>query len=273
MSPKTTAVFFPFDAFGSAGAGAGARLLADALRELLDDNRREKVATRARCYAGKVRLHEAAFDRLDALQAWRTTGRKLARQALARDDFLIWASGNHLGVLPVYEELAERDILVVQLDAHLDAYNLSDCTRELSHGNFLLHCQRLPALVNVGHRELLLRPEHVAKFYRQTFSAAELTIHPEKTLAAIGDACAAAGSVFVDLDCDVLDPAFFPAVAEPVPFGLSPQMLLRLLAAIGFDRLAGLALSEFQPARDAGDRCLETLMWLLEYVLLGVYEG
>src|SRR5262245_13765591 len=176
MPNKTTAVFFPFDLFGSAGAGAGSRLLADAFRELLDDNRQEKIATRARCYAGKVRLHEAAFDNLDALQAWRETGRKLARSALARGDCLIWAAGNHLGVLPVYEELAERDILVVQLDAHLDVYNLSDCTRELSHGNFLLHGERLPPLVNVGHRELLLRPDYVAKFYRQTFPAAELAL-------------------------------------------------------------------------------------------------
>ncbi|MBM4073329.1 MAG: arginase family protein [Planctomycetes bacterium] len=272
MANKTTAVFFPFDQFGGGGAAAGARLLADAFRELLDDNRREKVATRARCYAGKVRLHEAAFDDLDALQTWRETGQELVRQALARGDFLIWAAGNHLGVLPVYDELAGRDMLVVQLDAHLDVYNLSDCTKELSHGNFVRHCERLPPLINVGHRELLLRTEYVAKFYRQTFSAAELTIHPDKTLAAIGDACVQPGRVLVDLDCDVLDPAFFPAVSEAVPFGLTPQMLLRVLAAIGMDRLAGLAISEFQPARDAADRCLETLMWLLEHVLLAVYE-
>lgn len=273
MPATTTAVFFPFDLFGSAGAAAGARLLADAFRELLDDNRREKIATRARCYSGKVRLQEAVFDNIDALQAWRETGRSLARQVLARDDFLIWAAGNHLGVLPVYEELAGRDVLVVQLDAHLDAYNLSDCTRELSHGNFLLHCERLPALVNVGHRELLLRPDYVAKFYRQTFSAAELTIHSEKTLAAIGAACASAKAVFLDLDCDVLDPAYFPAVDERTPFGLSPQMLLRVLDAVGLERLTGVAISEFHPARDAGDRCLETLMWLLEYLLLQHYEG
>ena len=57
--------------------------------------------------------------------------------------------GNHLSVLPVLEELG-RDTLVVQFDAHLDIYHLSDCTTEPSHGNFLLHAEgELPALVVV----------------------------------------------------------------------------------------------------------------------------
>ena len=46
------------------------------------------------------------------------------------------------------------DALVIQLDGHLDIYNLADCTPELSHGNFLLHAEApLPAVVNVGHRD------------------------------------------------------------------------------------------------------------------------
>ena len=55
----------------------------------------------------------------------------------------------------MYEELSgkgkrESNTLVIQFDAHLDVYNLSDCTAELSHGNFLLHgAGPLPAIVNV----------------------------------------------------------------------------------------------------------------------------
>ncbi|MCI0352865.1 MAG: arginase family protein [Acidobacteriales bacterium] len=146
----------------------------------------------------------------------------------------------------------------------------SRCRR--SSTNRRLHCQRLPRLINVGHRELLLRPEHVKKYYQHAYSAAELAVHSEKTLAAIGAACETETRVFVDLDCDAFDPAYFPAVAEPTPFGLSPQLLLRILEVIGIHRLAGIALSEFHPAHDVADRGLETLMWLLEYVLLGVYE-
>src|SRR5437667_12234098 len=94
---KTRAICFPFDLFGSGGTRAGAELLADAVREMLADNRREKVRTRARAYAGKVRVSEFTFDRLDDYQDWRASGRRAARTALDRGDFLLWVSGNHLG--------------------------------------------------------------------------------------------------------------------------------------------------------------------------------
>ncbi len=275
MSGKTSAFFFPFDLFGSGGTGAGAQLLADAFQEMLADNRREKVATRARAYAGKVRFQEFAFETLADYQEWRRGARQAVRQVLDQGDWLLWTTGNHLGALPVYEELgrAKEPVLVVQFDAHLDIYHLTDCTSELSHGNFLLHAESpLPEIINVGHRELLLRPDYVAKHYRQTFSAAELASNPDAVLAAVREACAAARRVFLDIDCDVFDPAFFPALAHPLPFGLSPQLVLRLLDAAWSERVVGLALSEFDHARDQDDRGLATLLWLIEYVLLKRHE-
>src|SRR2546430_7279849 len=116
---KTAAVFFPFDLFGSGGTAAGAELLADAFREMLDDNKRERVPTRARAYAGKIRVEECSFPTPESYQQWRERGRKAARRALHRGDFLLWVAGNHLGVLPVYDELSsKKNTLVVQFDAH-----------------------------------------------------------------------------------------------------------------------------------------------------------
>ncbi len=273
---STTAVFFPFDLFGSRGAGAGAELLADAFREMLADNRREQVPTRARAYQDRVRVREIAFETLAAYEDWRRRGRRAVRQAWDRGDFLLWVTGNHLGALPVYDELA-RDhdgTLVVQLDAHLDIYNLTDCTEELSHGNFLLHCAGpLPEIINLGHRELLLRPEYVAEYYRESFPASALALDPEPALARVRAAAKQARRVFLDLDCDVFDRAFFPATANPVPFGLGPQLVLRVLEAAWSERVVGLAVSEFEPARDPSDHSMATLMWLLEYLLLKRYEG
>jgi agmatinase len=269
----TRAIFFPFDLFGSAGAKAGAELLADAFQELLADNKREKIATRARAYANKVRFEEYAFETLADYEDWRSQARTRIRQVFQHGEFLLWVTGNHLGALPLYDELP-RDALVVQLDAHLDIYNLSDCTTELSHGNFLLHAERpLPAIVNLGHRELLLRPEYIHKHYQAAFSAAELTLDGAGVLAKLRPLCESAPRVFLDLDCDVFDPAYFPATSQARPFGLDPLFFLRVLDAIGAERLAGLAVSEFDPARDQHDRCLETLMWLIEYVLLLKYEN
>lgn len=271
---KTSAVFFPFDLFGSAGTSAGAHLLADAFAEMLDDNRREKVPTRAAAYRDQVRAREIKFETQEEYRDWREQGRQAVRQAWRKDELLLWVSGNHLGVLPVYDELAEAagKTLVLQFDAHLDVYNLTDCTAELSHGNFLLHCAGpLPPIINVGSRELLLRPDHVKKYYREVFPAADLAIDPAPALERVRKACRQAERVFIDIDCDVFDPAYFPAVANPLPLGLSPHLLVRFLEAAWSDRVVGVGLSEFDPSRDRNDHSLGTLVWLLEYLLLKQY--
>jgi arginase family enzyme len=272
---NATAVIFPFDLFGSGGAGAGAALVADELREVLADNRRERVPTRAAAYAGRLRLREFAFEKLADYDGWRGRGRRAARQVLDRGDFLLWLTGNHLGALPLYDELARLgdDLLVVQLDAHLDVHHFAGCTAEPSHGNFLLHCDGpLPPLLNVGHRELLLPDEYVGRYYRAAISAARLAADPPAVLKEVRARCGEARRVFLDIDCDVLDAAFFPAVSRPVPFGLSPSQLLGVLEAAWCDRVAGVAFSEFDPGRDDNDRGLAALVWLIEYLLLKRFE-
>jgi arginase family enzyme len=272
---KTSALFFPFDLFGSGGTKAGVELLADAFQEMLADNKRERRPTRGRAYANKVRFQEFLFETLADYQDWRRQARLALREVWERGDFLLWTTGNHLGVLPLYDELARHpdDALVIQFDAHLDIYNLSDCTKELSHGNFLLHCQgNLPAIINVGHRELLLPRDYVASYFTHDYSAAELAIDPERALAQVRAAAQSAGRVLIDLDCDVFDPAFFPSSAHPQPFGLSPQLFLRFLDSVWTDKVLGLAISEFDPAKDDRDRGLSTLIWLYEYVLLRRHE-
>jgi arginase family enzyme len=269
---KTTAVFLPFDLFGSAGTSNGVALLADAFKELLADNRRERRPTRARAYAGKVRVQEFLFEKLEDYRNWRKEARQVARQLLSNGDFLFWITGNHLGALPLYEELG-KETLVVQLDAHLDVYNLSDCTAELSHGNFLLHADTaLPRIVGVGHRELLLPAEHIGKYYEATFSAADVATDADAVLTKLRQRSGEATKILIDIDCDVFDPAFFPAVSHPLPFGISPAFLLRILDAVWSERVVGVSISEFEPGRDQNDRSLATLVWLLEYLLLQRYE-
>jgi len=272
---KTQALFFPFALFGSEGTKAGAEALADAFQEMIEDNKRETAPTRARSYAGLVRFEEFTFARLADYDDWRDEARIAVRRVLKNDDFLIWCSGNHLGVLPVYDELAQqKNTLVVQFDAHLDIYNLADCSKELSHGNYLLHCAAPPPdVICIGHRDLFLPAVHVKRHFQHAVSAADLAIDPEPTFAMLRQAGGAAERVFIDIDCDVLDPAYFPAVAHPLPFGMSPQLLLRFLDALWSPKIVGVALSEFDQARDRNDQSLSTLLWLLEYLLLRLYEG
>src|SRR6185437_5272569 len=99
-----------------------------------------------------------------------------------------------------------------------------------------------------------------------------LAIDPEPALDELRQMCHIAERVFLDIDCDVFDPLSFPAVAQPVPFGLSSSLLLRLVDAIWSPNVAGLFLSEFDPARDRNDQSLATLVWLIEYLLLRLHE-
>lgn len=272
MHPQTVAVIFPFDLFGSSGTAAGACLLGDALREMVADSRSETRPARALAYRDNLKLRESPFETIEQLQLWRGKGRQIARRVLGRGEFLLWLGGNHLSILPVYEELS-ADTVVVQLDAHLDIYNLSDSTSTLSHGNFLLHAQQpLPAVINVGHRDLFLPKEHVQNHYHKTLPAAEVLMGQESAIRNIQTSLRPYKRVFLDIDCDVFDPAFFPATSTPLPFGLAPGFVLFLLRMIGREKLCGMSLSEFQPSRDRDDRSLGTLIWLIEWLLLHRYE-
>jgi arginase family enzyme len=272
---NTSAVVFPFDLFGGAGAADGASLLADELREILADNRRERVETRARCYSDKVRLREIEFADIDAVSAWRRSGRQAVRQVLRQGDFLLWLAGNHLAALPVYDELAALGDgeLIVQFDAHLDIHHFAGCATEPTHGNFLLHVEgAMPPIVNVGHRELLLTPNYVAKHFQRTIPAGDLAVDATAGLKEVRRAVTAAKRVWIDIDWDVLDPAFFPAVSRTAPFGLSPSQLLHFLNAIWSPKVAGVMLSEFVPARDRNDESLAIATWLIEWLLLRQHE-
>src|SRR5207249_4391089 len=120
------------------------------------------------------------------------------------------------------------------------------------------HCDgRPPPLVNVGHRELLLRPEYVAEYYQRTFPAPALAADAGAAVSYLREACGKARRIFLDLDCDVFDPAFLPASGHAMPFGIAPALVLRVIEEIWSDRVVGVALSEFEPGRDQRDQSLE----------------
>ena len=268
MPFSANAVVFPFDCFGSAGTGEGAKLLGDALNEAIEDEALEDQETRPRSYTRGLTIGEVEFNTPESLMNWREVGTEHARELLAEKAFLLWLSGNHLGVLPVFDSLS-RDTLIIQLDAHLDIYNFHDTTEELCHGNFLRH--RLtdePRIVNIGHRDLFLMPEELDQFFAETIPAEQLAADFANCLKRLRLLAKGAKRIWIDLDVDVIDPSFAPAVHTPMPYGVLPQQLLAILEAIGWNKLTGLSVSEFDPGRDVRDQTLNLLGWLLEWVLL-----
>ena len=191
---------------------------------------------------------------------------------------VIWLGGNHLSVLPVYEELgAEKDAtgtVVVQFDAHLDVYQLHDINPNLANGNFLLHSEEtLPSVVNVGHRDLFLSAGEIREKFTATYSSLDIAHDPERCAKEIRQRAEGAKRVWVDIDVDVFDQTIMPAVHHPLPFGPTPLLILKLLDAAFDGNVVGVSISEFDPWRDNRDAGLNLLGWLIEWVLLRWYEA
>ena len=235
---------------------------------MLSDAKRETQAARSHAFRDQLRIKEFAFETLAQCEAWRKTGRQAIRSAFKADERVLWLAGNHLAVLPAYEELGP-DALVIQFDAHLDIYNLADCTTELSHGNFLLHADGpLPAIINVGSRDLFINQEHAQAHFREILSAEKTMLDPDRVDKRLNNLARKAARIWIDIDCDVFDPAFFPAVQHPQPMGLSPSFTLSLLSTLDWKKVLGVSISEFDPGRDRNDQSLLTLVWLMEWCLL-----
>jgi arginase family enzyme len=266
-------IVFPFDSFGNAGTGAGAKLLGDVVREIIADTEAETRPTRQDAFRGNLTVEEFDFETPVKLAAWRKTGRDAAKKELAGKNFTLWLGGNHLSVLPVYDVLGPLDT-VVQFDAHLDVYSQHDVTPTLSNGNFLNHTAgRLPRIVNVGHRDLFLPESERAGTFVATVSAADLAGDAGRLAKTLNESRYHDGRIWIDLDVDVFDPAFCPAVHDPLPVGLAPSEFLRLLDSIWSDKVVGLSISEFDPGRDVRNMSLSLLGWLVEWVLLRVCES
>ena len=267
------ATVFPFDHFGHAGTGAGALLLGDVLREAVADAAEEVEPVRPQSYAGELEIAEFDFPTPKEVASWRATGRAAARARLTSGDFTLWLAGNHLGVLPIYDELGANDF-VIQLDAHLDCYDLAGTLDTLSHGNFLRAIKPpRPDIVVIGHRDQFLPPGRVRKWVAEAVPAAECHRDFAGVLTRLAERTSKAERVWLDVDVDALDPAFAPAVQSPQPFGLTPAQLLALVDSVGVSRLAGVSVSEFDPGRDRRDATLELLAWWLESLLLARVGG
>jgi len=62
-----------------------------------------------------------------------------------------------------------------------------------------------------------------------------------------------AKAVWISFDIDVTDPAFAPGTGTPVPGGLLPRELLKMMRAFGAEGLAGMEVVEVSPPYDQSD--------------------
>lgn len=82
-----------------------------------------------------------------------------------------------------------------------------------------------------------------------------------------------ADSIYVSIDCDVLDASAAPGVSAPTPGGLSTRELYRLLRhLVSDDRLAGVELVECAPPLDRDGTTVDAAARAIAHVLAGYLE-
>jgi agmatinase len=273
MNPSWPVVCFPFDLFGNSGCGAGAQLLFDVVREIVEDQEMESSPIRSQAYTEKLQLLEVEFEDLKSLAAWQSLGVELAQKHFQRAlksksghrPFMLWLGGNHLSIAPIYQTLGKKD-LIIQFDAHLDIFDLHDTKQSLTHGNFIRHGSYSVPIINIGHRDLLIPQNDIQQFFEKAIAVEDMT--PDQ-LHALSARCQQAERIWIDIDLDVIDPTFCPAVHQRTPFGIPPLTLLNWLTPfINNRKVVGVSLSEFDPSRDIQEMSLQLIGWLLEWLLV-----
>lgn len=161
--------------------------------------------------------------------------------------------------VPMLGAWAERGpVTILQIDAHIDwrdevqgePWGLSSTMRRASE---MGHVERI---VQVGQRGIgSARPgdlEDARAWGVEFVSGAEVAREGiGRALSLIPEGA----PVVICLDCDAFDPAIMPAVIARVPGGLGYWDVLRLIEGVaGKARVAGMAVTEFMPARDEDGR-------------------
>ncbi len=167
--------------------------------------------------------------------------------------FPVMLGGEHTITLGALRAL--RPELVVVFDAHLDLRDeLFD--ERLCHATYLRR-----AIEELGCKALIIgvralsgeEVEYADECEEVTYVTAQECLRlPEEAISRISGLVAAAGSVYLSIDLDVLDPSFAPAVGNPHPEGVSPMWLLDAVDAVMLGHVVGLDLNEVYPHYDTG---------------------
>ncbi|WP_433238184.1 arginase family protein [Streptosporangium sp. CA-135522] len=172
------------------------------------------------------------------------------RQALsqAQNGFVVTVGGDcGVELEPISAVLRQHGerLAVVWFDAHGDLNTLASSPSGAFHGMVLrtLLGDGPPALVP----DRTLKPQRVALVGVRALDPGETEFVRE---AGIGDLSALAdgAALYIHLDLDVLDPAYFRSVGTPEPGGLSAEELTAQIAALTSRfEIVGLGITEYEP--------------------------
>ena len=185
------------------------------------------------------------------------------REALTSmgDEPLLLLGGDHLVTYPAVRRALKfhPDLVVVHLDAHLDARDRYLGER-WSHATVMRRLrEHLPAerLFSIGIRSRAVEEE--VDWTVLTGASAEVQLR------------ALEGPVYLTLDVDVLDPAFFPAVSNAEPGGVSVDTVISWISALR-GKLVGADLVEVNPVAAGGSVAFAAVAGVLLRELLVAFS-
>lgn len=198
--------------------------------------------------------------RLSSVLQAREAARKTLRAAEGIPIILGGDCATSLSGLEAAVQKHGESLAVLWFDAHPDLQHPSTSPSGAASGMTLRHALgdgsvELAAGDSIANDQLTLvgtrsvDPEEQVEIERRQITV--ISANTEDIAASVADRLRSSGSshVYIHVDLDVLDPAEFMAVHQPVPFGLGvAQVTSAIRAAVAALPLAGAAICEFAPA-------------------------
>jgi agmatinase len=179
----------------------------------------------------------------------------------------VFIGGDHSISAPLIRACTEvhGEVVIIHLDAHTDMGEW-EVGSEHHHGNVMrrmLHENQTTRLLQFGVRGFAGAPLGEVRCETTTQAAIEEDLeHVLKTQIPKGKKC------YITLDVDVLDPAFAPGTGTPVPLGMNPRTLLKLLRAVAENnQIVGMDVVELSPVLDRDDMTTSLVFHILMKVL------
>lgn len=179
----------------------------------------------------------------------------------------VFIGGDHSISAPLILACREvyEDITLIHIDAHTDLGEW-DASVTHHHGNVMsrvLHENPKLEVRQFGIRGFAGTPHSGGRC--QTASQIQIDSDLDEVIVRYipqGRKC------YVSLDVDVLDPSVAPGTGTPVPMGMMPRTLLRLLRAVATqNRIVGIDVVELCPSLDRDDMTTSLVFHMLMHLL------
>lgn len=184
----------------------------------------------------------------------------------------VFIGGDHSISAPLIKACADTysDVTLVHFDAHTDMADWTTGTAH-NHGNVMTRVLRENPnlrILQYGIHGFTKEPSLNDRW--QIIGQREIDRSLQEVLSS---RIPRSQTCYISIDVDVLDPGFAPGTGTPLPLGMEPKTLLRLLEAVAEkNRIVGIDITELCPSLDRDDMTSSLMFQVLMSLLGWVHE-